>query len=116
QSAHAAGELSRWRKHVGEGVSLVRQIVDIEEHRARDVRGIILDLCVAACLRQVPGRACDAHIWRIEALSKPFRRNKRRTGDHFSYGILMGCRGSANHPGSGKPFERKNSGLKSLLW
>ncbi len=80
--AHAAGELRTWRQHVGQGARFVGEIVDVEEYRARNMRGKIFRFRVAFCLGEIPGRVGDADVRRVDVLGQPFCRDQWRTDCH----------------------------------
>lgn len=75
--------------------------VDVEEHGAGDVAGEIAVAAVASLPDQGQGCVHDAHAWIAQAPGEPGR------GDERIY---------SSHDGTGRPFSRRNGGLKIFDW
>jgi hypothetical protein len=77
-SCDAPGEVRGARQHVRQGRRVVGDRVDVEEHRARDVRLSELGPRVALELRHVPGAIEHPDVALVEMLGEPLGRDERR--------------------------------------
>jgi hypothetical protein len=85
---HRPSELRRRGQHVRRRVGMVGQRVDIEEDRARNVRGAIFVSAAASRGRHVPARIDDAQVRIAEVVGKPIR------GNQAVHGARIAARGN----------------------
>jgi hypothetical protein len=71
------GELDRRGQHVRQVRGLVRDLVDVEEHRAWNVGQVVLGPGVALGGGHVPGAVDDPDVRRVEVLGQPGGRDER---------------------------------------
>jgi hypothetical protein len=71
ERAHGTGEVIRGRQHVGQGIGVVRDGVDVEEHRARDVLLLEVRARVTLELGHVPAAVDDADVGIAEVRGEP---------------------------------------------
>jgi hypothetical protein len=73
---HRLGEFARRRHHVRQRIVVVLDAVDVEEHRARDMRRLVFGGRLAAHMRQMVGRIGDHEAGRSKTARKPFGRDE----------------------------------------
>jgi hypothetical protein len=101
---------------MGQGIFGVGDLIDVEEHRARDMAGRELGLGIAPLRRQIPGAVDDPHIRRREMGGEPVGADQRvGVGVAHDTRAVANCGRRSSQSGTGRPFERMKAGLNSLL-
>ena len=74
---HPAGEARRIRHHVRQRIFGVRNVIEVEKHRAGDMRGFIFRARIATQSGEEPARVDHAQVRRAEMGGKPVGGNER---------------------------------------
>ena len=114
QLAHPRAELGRRRHHVRVQVLGLADLVEVEEHGARDVRRLVLGPGVALGRRQEPGGVHHPHVGRVQMRLQPVGADQGVGHGRARSREVAGAQ--ASQDGTGRSFSRRNSGLNSLLW
>ncbi|KAH2776834.1 hypothetical protein KXW38_009839, partial [Aspergillus fumigatus] len=77
ERADVAAELLGGGKHVRQRIGMIRHRVDVEEHRARDVRGEIVVLRQRQHARHLEAGVDDPDAGLVEVCGQPFGRDER---------------------------------------
>src|ERR1051326_7322692 len=72
---------------MGRGVRLVRDLVDVEEARARNVRREVFVAAAAAAGGHVPAGVYDDEVGLAQMFGQPFRRNERFHSAKIGYKV-----------------------------
>jgi hypothetical protein len=83
ERADLRGELLRRRQHVGQGIGLVRDRVDVEALRTRNVAGEKLGLGVALGIGEIIGGVEHDHARVGQMLAQPIGRDQPAAGELF---------------------------------